>query len=493
MALAWPSQSSGAIDTMETDISPKTSHSLKDKIFHADIRIESIEDVTKDESASPPKPIVQEKPSDEDVAAQERSAEMQMWFDEAIARNMNLPDGYLKVSVLIIKWADELDELKTRAEVEELEAVFSSQFHYYVRTVELDVSHKPQLRINTFLSEFIEENDGPNNLMIVYYTGHGVYMEHDQYLQLMGSTNLLSKRGFSPDAKLNWNEAEKALSADYIEGDVLTIMDTCYSSNLAKSGKEDTRTFELLSACAFDTTTAAPGPYSFTRALIDAMKELLVDSPSKSFSTFHLNQRILLDPRRRDTPSQLWFRKKHHERHIRLAVMEPERRRERTPSLLFNPPKGYLTLRFALRDDTLNREQVEYLTKNLSKAFHNKALVGLKRIDWLGLKPARATHFGRAALAIFAIAQWKKFLRKKKETRQSQRPVDDVHFPRVSLERSQTTSSTQSSPTRKRTRDNLDDYLPDAKRGSLVVPQPPSPPVSDQADDSGLTDEAEVS
>jgi hypothetical protein len=30
---------------------------------------------------------------------------------------MNLPEGYEQVSVLIIKWADELDELKTKAEV----------------------------------------------------------------------------------------------------------------------------------------------------------------------------------------------------------------------------------------------------------------------------------------------------------------------------------------------------------------------------------------
>ena len=40
-----------------------------------------------------------------------------MWWNEAIAKNMNLPEGYEQVSVLIIKWADELDELKTKAEV----------------------------------------------------------------------------------------------------------------------------------------------------------------------------------------------------------------------------------------------------------------------------------------------------------------------------------------------------------------------------------------
>ena len=54
---------------------------------------------------------------EEEKAMQNRLSEMQLWWDEAIARNMNLPDGYQNVAVLIIKWSEELDELKTAAEV----------------------------------------------------------------------------------------------------------------------------------------------------------------------------------------------------------------------------------------------------------------------------------------------------------------------------------------------------------------------------------------
>jgi hypothetical protein len=32
-------------------------------------------------------------------------------------KHMNQPNGYANVAVLLIKWADELDELKTRKEV----------------------------------------------------------------------------------------------------------------------------------------------------------------------------------------------------------------------------------------------------------------------------------------------------------------------------------------------------------------------------------------
>lgn len=342
--------------------------------------------------------------------------------------------------------------------------------------MELNVSSKPQHQLNRYLSTFVEEHDGPNNLLIVYYTGHGQYREDRKHLELTASLNPMVKKGFNNDARCNWNKAEEILRSDDVECDVLTILDTCYSSNLAKSGKEETRTFELLSACAIDSTTAAPGENSFTRALIDALKELLDQFGDRPFTTFHLNQRILLDKRRHDTPSQLWFRLQHHERHIRLAPLKPEPDRRRPAPGLSHLPRGYLTLRFALRDESLNQQQIEYLTMNLSKAFNKKALVGLRRIDWLGIKPARTTHFGRAALAMFAIAQWKNVLHRRREERLSQRPVDEVRFPVDVVEEEELLPS----PTRKRTREEFDDLPePEAKRDHLVIPHPPSPPVSD--------------
>lgn len=53
----------------------------------------------------------------EDGVDKEHADNMRMWWNEAIAKNMNLPEGYEQVAVLIIRWADELDELNTKAEV----------------------------------------------------------------------------------------------------------------------------------------------------------------------------------------------------------------------------------------------------------------------------------------------------------------------------------------------------------------------------------------
>ncbi|KAJ4348441.1 uncharacterized protein N0V89_009815 [Didymosphaeria variabile] len=468
----------GVVDAMESVIAPHvpTSIDLRDKVFHLKTQIESIEDAPghTSEASGEANLITESDAEPQDIARRKRAAEMQMWWDEAIVRNMDLPDGYAKVAVLLVKWEDELDELKTRAEAEELDAVFRERFHFVTKTVELNVATKPQQQMRTYMSAFIQKHDGPHNLLIVYYTGHGVYREDHKHLELTASLNSLVRRGFSQEARCNWNKIQEILQEDDVESDVLTILDTCYSSNLAKGGKEETRTFELLSACAIDSTTAAPGDNSFTRALIDTLKRLHGQYGEKGFTTFHLNQGIALDKRRHDTPSQLWFLKQHHGRHIHLAPLKSQPTRELKARRLHPLPRGYLTLRFALRDETLTQEQIEFLTLQLSKAFNNKLLVGLSRIDWLGIKPARTTYFGRAALALFAIAQWKRVVEK---SRQGERPLDEVSLP-VDL----TIDEPPIVTPRKRSRDSFSSEPgPERMRDYFVAPQPPSPPVSDSS------------
>lgn len=317
--------------------------------------------------------------------------------------------------------------------------------------------------------------------MIIYYTGHGVYNDDKKYLELTASINPALGKGFTRDARCNWNKAEAKLQDEEVEGDVLTILDTCYSSNLVKSGKGDTRKFELLSACPIDQTTARPGQYSFTRALIDALDWLLKEHSDSPFSTFRLNQRINIDKRRSDTPSHLWSRVQsvqNNEQHILLAPLKPPKSDTVHQPKYRLSPKGFLTLRFGLRDAELNQEQIEFMTKTLSKAFHNKAMVGLRRIDWVEIKPAPPiTHFERLALVMFVITQWKKFLGKRREERasqtQTQRSVDEITFPE-GMDIDATNSS------QKRHHEGVDE-MPEAKRRYLEASQPPSPPISDSS------------
>jgi hypothetical protein len=351
--------------------------------------------------------------------------------------------------------------------------VFRDRFHYHTETVELNMKGKPQLQLKGRISTFAAEHNGPNNLLIIYYTGHGVYWEDKRFLQLTACINPINGKGFYQDAHANWNEAEEILKSDDIDADVLTILDTCYASNATKSAKHATRKFELLAACPIDQTTAAPGPNSFTRAMIDNLKELAQSYGEKPFSTFHLNQRICMDERRLDTPSHLWFRLP-NDQHILLAPSKPTAEHAQHKPNFVRAPKGYLTLQFALRDDTLNQQQIEYLTRNLSKAFENKRLIGLRRVDWLGIRPTKiSSYFERTTLAIYAVTQWKKFLHKRREERLSQQTHESID---VDMER----HSAAPSPTRKRSRDVMDD-LPGTKRRTTDTSQPPLSPVSNSS------------
>ncbi len=57
-------------------------------------------------------------PADEGVTDEDNS-KMEVWWNKAMCAEMDIPEGYQNVAVLIIKWIEELDELKTGDEVSE--------------------------------------------------------------------------------------------------------------------------------------------------------------------------------------------------------------------------------------------------------------------------------------------------------------------------------------------------------------------------------------
>ncbi|KAF2821322.1 hypothetical protein CC86DRAFT_458999 [Ophiobolus disseminans] len=242
---------------------------------------------------------------------------------------------YDRVAVLLIRWADELDDLNTRPEI-----------------VELNVRKKPQHQLDHHVQDFVIDNDGPNHLLIIYYSGSGQYLEDERYLEIVGPKQADGK-GMAKDARANWNKVEERLRNEEIEADVVVILDTCFASNhhqtvvaaqpsyklpmpmttsanshvlddlqTGKSKEQPHKLFELLSACGMNQLTAAPGEFSFTRALIDVLGELLDEDQNSAFSTYFLIQRVNLKPERRRTPAQLWSRLySRDDGHIRLGPL----------------------------------------------------------------------------------------------------------------------------------------------------------------------------
>ena len=210
----------------------------------------------------------------------------------------------------------------------------------------MNVSRKPQHQVHTHLSDFVYTYDGPYNLLIIYYTGHAVYSGKN-YLEMCASANIEEGGLLHKAARWDWNKAEEILRDDDVECDVLTILDIEIRSNWAGNKAVGTdfltsqardkaagidfltswvsdmvgeRAYEILSTCAFESITANPGPKTFTRALVKALKELVVEMGF--FTTFHLNERIILN---RNTPSLHSGRLRNYDQHIWLAPLEPDR------------------------------------------------------------------------------------------------------------------------------------------------------------------------
>jgi hypothetical protein len=250
----------------------------------------------------------------------------------------------------------------------------------------------------------------------VYYSGHAVYRELENYLQLTATMSPALSRGFVKDAHANWNKAEDILLSSDVDADVLAILDTCYSSNVtkgAKTGLQNMRKFELLSAAAFDHTTAAPGVNSFTRSLIRSLRALLRDQKGKPFSTLELNTQICMDPRRHETPSFLWNRLP-NDQHIFLAPMSiPDSHGTKPASL--PQAQSRLNLSLELRDPHLSEQQVRYLATTLTKALGDNKKLGICGITWRGIRPMASNMFSRAAFAMLALVQWKRRVRRRRD------------------------------------------------------------------------------
>ncbi|OJD31224.1 homeobox domain containing protein [Diplodia corticola] len=322
-----------------------------------------------------------------------KELQMQRWWQESITKVMGVQNGYKNVHVLMVKWERKYDQLRVHSELSELKAVFEDKYGYATKTIELSLPRNPQMQLTNAISGFIVENDDPQNLLIVYYAGHGIFHDDGKRLELAGSDD--------PDeavlSKVFWNEVQ-TLFVEHAAGDVLAIMDCCFASNLmSRAGRKvNSRAFELLAASTIDKITESPGDKSFTRALIRCLTELAEQRPPSSdgtggdgsFDMHELSQHI--NRVRTATPCQLWGVLKGNRRHIRLTPQrareeqeqEQERAGPREQPWTFDPPGGLLSLQFILGERELARETIRNLARQLPDVFKANE-VRLRNVRWL--------------------------------------------------------------------------------------------------------------
>ena len=104
------------------------------------------------------------------------NSKLQVMFSNGIAKgSYTNPSTYKKVKALLLCWEEKADDLTVRPEVERLKTVLEQRFHYEakVECIENNIEQRLQVCVNAIVANFVRSNDGPDNLLIVYYSGHG--------------------------------------------------------------------------------------------------------------------------------------------------------------------------------------------------------------------------------------------------------------------------------------------------------------------------------
>jgi hypothetical protein len=126
-----------------------------------------------------------------------REDERQKLFDKVSNTILDIPNGYCKVEVLIIRWDESIDEFKDHdkevskwgtelrfayletdpLQIARLHRIFVEKFHYGCHVEKLHNTDDPQLDLDHIIMSHVRAHNGENNLLIVYYTGHANQIE----------------------------------------------------------------------------------------------------------------------------------------------------------------------------------------------------------------------------------------------------------------------------------------------------------------------------
>lgn len=319
---------------------------------------------------------------------------------------------YEAVSVLLLSWDENSDDMDVKGEVDKLAEIFNITFQYEVHNVKLtvDTRRTAQAQINLVVAQFVADEDQPKKLLIVYYAGHGTPGHMPGHLELFGKSSPRLVQGELN--KVIWNRAEDLLVDT--RADVLEIFDCCYAGNLGNDRSPPTRAFEYLAATAPGSTTKSPGPHSFTSALIWALEALVAGEGR--FTTQQLVSKIKNSP---GLPAgQKPILSKRSSRvapsYIMLEPMSKDPKRQeliRKRDSSNNHDSGaavLLTLKFVF-DTRPTEKQVEILGRALNGIIEGDAHdLRISRIMWGGLSSWPRSIIAEAAqkFKFFGLHQW---------------------------------------------------------------------------------------
>lgn len=171
----------------------------------------------------------------------------------------------------------------TYSQLASLAKVLQEEYNFVVESHLMHTRTSPQRQAFKHLSNFVDDHDNPQTLLLVYYAGHAY-----KSLTELGCLALSGKPIYDQDkmiaASIEWHEVERTLVAT--SSDVLVIFDCCHAGLLCRSAQEGLenkdRIFQCLGACESEQRTRSSGKQSFTTAMIWALKELAKESSSST-------------------------------------------------------------------------------------------------------------------------------------------------------------------------------------------------------------------
>lgn len=103
-------------------------------------------------------------------------------------------------AALLLSWEEDVDDFHTTDEVSRLESLLKYTFRYTVSNAKIG-AELPHSQVTKYLSDFVDDWDSPDTLLIVYYIGHGIPRGPGE-LHLSGYTLVKSSsRGLIADVR----------------------------------------------------------------------------------------------------------------------------------------------------------------------------------------------------------------------------------------------------------------------------------------------------
>ncbi|KAH7407907.1 hypothetical protein BKA64DRAFT_706308 [Cadophora sp. MPI-SDFR-AT-0126] len=167
---------------------------------------------------------------------------------------------YKDVQVLLLRW--EQDTMGVQYELDDLAAAFAESYGFKTETW-LIPSAQPHLALMGKAFKMVQDFGTKDNLLIVYYAGHGGMNSSRQ--------PLWTCTGEPSSPYLQWYAIQTIF--EQAEADVLLLLDCCAAASSAPADGQCNSVTETIAACGFETWAPQPGRHSFTNTLIAVLDD----------------------------------------------------------------------------------------------------------------------------------------------------------------------------------------------------------------------------